>query len=108
MTRALGISLLPALFASTLLAPTPAAAGQAERAVASCRAEMLSRFEPDSVRFHRIGAISPSARGTRVTLYVTADRRYRFDCAADSEGRIVTASFDPARSGSERLAAGRR
>ena len=96
--------------AAALLAATPAAAlSDAEgRAVAACRTEMLSRFDPGQVRSYRIGEIAGSSRVTRVTLYVNADRRYTFACAADGQGQVVTASIDPPRGASQQVAAGQR
>ena len=107
MTRQILLAAVPlaALFAS---APAQAVSDADGRAVAACRAEMLSRFDAGQVRFYRVGAISGSARSTRVTLYVTADRRYTFDCAADGQGRVVTASIDPPRGNARQLAAGSR
>jgi hypothetical protein len=97
-------------FAAAVLATAPASAmSDAEgRAVAQCRAEMLSRFDEGSIRSYRIGEISGSSRSTRVTIFVNADRRYTFECAADRGGRILTASLDPARTGDRQLAAGNR
>ena len=101
---------LPALAAAAALVPAPASAmTDAEgRAVAQCRTELLSRFDQGAIRSYRVGSISGSARGTRVTFFVNADQRYTFECAADRNGQIVTASFDPARSGDRQLAAGQR
>ncbi len=108
MKSVLGISIVPALFASAFLAPAPAAAlGPAERAVAQCRAELQSRFEDGAIRSYRIGSIAGNSRRTRVTIFVNADRRYTFECAAGATGKVLTASLDPARNG-PRLAAGRR
>ena len=108
MTRQ--ISLAGLSLAAALLAATPAAAlSDAEgRAVAACRTEMLSRFDPGQVRSYRIGEIAGSSRATRVTLYVNADRRYTFACAADGQGQVVTASIDPPRGASQQVAAGQR
>ena len=108
MTRQILLSALPV--AAALLAASPASAlsDSDGRAVAACRAEMLSRFDQGQVRTYRVGEIAGSSRSTRVTLYVTADRRYRFQCAADRHGQIVTASFDPARTDARQLAAGQR
>ena len=52
MKSALMLTAIPAtLFASALLAATPAeAAGADERAVAQCRTELLSRFDPGAIR----------------------------------------------------------
>jgi hypothetical protein len=96
--------------AAILIASGPAAAAsEAEgRAVAACRAEMLSRFDAGQVRSHRVGEIAGNSRSTRVTLFVNADRRYTFACAADRDGRVVTASFDPSRGNGPQLAAGQR
>ena len=107
MTRQILLAALPlaALFAS---APASAASDAEGRAVAACRAEMLSRFDPGQVRSYRIGDIAGTSRSTRVTLYVNADRRYTFTCAADGQGQIVTASIDPARGAARQLAAGSR
>lgn len=105
------VILLSALsLAAAVLAATPAAAAsEAEgRAVAACRTEMLSRFAPEEVRSYRVGEIASNSRSPRVTLIVQADRRYAFHCAADRQGQIVTASFDPARPGQAQLAAGNR
>jgi hypothetical protein len=107
MTRRIVLGVLPlaALFAS---APASAVPDSEGRAVAACRAEMLSRFEPGQVRSYRVGEIAASSRGTRVTLYVNADRRYTFACAADGQGQVVTASIDPPRGAGHQLAAGER
>jgi hypothetical protein len=106
MTRQFLIAALP--LAGALLASGPASAmsDSEGRAVAACRAEMLSRFDAGQVRSWRVGEIAGSARNTRVTLYVNADRRYTFACAADAQGQIVTASIDPARGAARQLAAG--
>ena len=106
MTRVNRITLPALLLASTLvLLPAPAAAEPQQRAVGHSRAEMLSHFPEGAVRTYRIADISGNSRRTRVAINVTADRRYRFECATDSDGRIVTASFDPPR-GDSQLAAG--
>ena len=107
MTRQILLAALPlaALFAS---APALAASEAEGRAVAACRAEMLSRFDQGQVRSYRIGDIAGTSRSTRVTLYVNADRRYTFTCAADGQGQIVTASIDPAHGAARQLAAGSR
>ena len=107
MKSSLLISAVPALFASTLFLATPAFAESDGRAVAQCRAELMSRFEPGAIRSYRIGEIAGNARRTRVTIYVNADRRYTFECAAAANGQVLTASLDPARTG-PRLAAGQR
>lgn len=109
MKSALKLSIVPAIAAAAFLAPSPAAAlGPAERAVAQCRSQALSHFGAGEVRSHRIGEIGGNSRTTRVTIYVNADRRYTFDCAVGGDGRIVTASFTPARPGGPQLAAGQR
>lgn len=96
MKSTLWISAVPALFASALLTPTAAAAGGAdERAVAQCRAELLSRFDEGAIRSYRIGEIAGNSRRTRVTIYVNADRRYTFECAAGANGEVLTASLTP-------------
>jgi hypothetical protein len=108
MARSFLLAALP--LASALVAATPAlAASEAEgRAVAACRAEMLSRFDPGQVHSYRVGEIAGNSRSTRVTLYVNADRRYTFACAADGQGQVVTASIDPPRGSDRQLAAGGR
>jgi hypothetical protein len=107
MTRQILLAALPlaALFAA---APASALSDSDGRAVAACRAEMLSRFEPGQVRSYRVGEIAGNSRATRVTFYVNADRRYTFACAADGQGQIVTASIDPPRGAGHQLAAGQR
>lgn len=107
MTRQI---LLAALPLAALLAASPAASmsDSEGRAVAACRTEMLSRFDAGQVRSYRVGEIAGGARATRVTLYVNADRRYTFTCAADGQGQVVTASIDPPRGGARQLAAGGR
>jgi hypothetical protein len=103
--------LLPALpLAAALLASAPAQAlsDSDGRAVAACRAEMLSRFDAGQVRSFRVGEITGTSRSIRVTFHVNADRRYTFACAADGQGRIVTASIDPPRGSERQLAAGTR
>lgn len=108
--RRIALLLAPALAGAAALTATPATAlsDSESRAVAQCRTEMLSRFDQGAVRSYRIGAISGSARSTRVTIFVNADQRYTFECATDRSGQIVTASFDPARGGDRQLAAGNR
>jgi len=97
--------LASALFASTLFVATPAAAEPAQRAVGQCRAEMLAHFPAGAVRTYRVAEIGGNSRRTRVAINVTADRQYRFECAAGPDGRILAASFDPPRSDAQ-LAAG--
>ena len=108
MTSKFLISALP--LAAALLAPVPAQAMSDSdgRAVAACRAEMLSRFGAGEVRIWRVGEIAGTSRNIRVTLYVNADRRYTFTCATDGQGQIVTASMDPARGAARQLAGGGR
>ena len=73
MTRALIPAFaLPALLASALAA-TPAAAEPAQRAVAQCRAELLSLFPEGAVSSYRVTDISGNSRRTRVTISVTAE-----------------------------------
>ena len=98
---------IPALFASALFIGTPAFAESDSQAVAQCRTELLSRFEEGAIRSYRIGQIAGNSRRTRVTIYVNADRRYTFECAAGANGEVLTASLDPARTG-PRLASGQR
>jgi hypothetical protein len=107
MTRQFLLAALPltALFAA---APASALSDSDGRAVAACRAEMLSRFDAGQVRSYRVGEIAGNARSTRVTLYVNADRRYTFACATDGHGQIVTASIDPPRGSARQLASGGR
>lgn len=95
MTRALG--LIGPVVAALLVAAPAQAAEPAQRAVNQCRAEMLSQFPEGAVRSYRVSDISGNSRRTRVTINVTADRRYTFECAIDGEGRISTATFDPPR-----------
>ena len=107
--KSVALLFVPALLGSALWTASPAAAlGPVERAVADCRAEALGQFGPGEVRSHRIGEIEGNSRSTRVTIYLTADRRYTFRCASDGQGRIVTASFSPARPSGPQLAAGQR
>jgi hypothetical protein len=106
MTRHYLLAALP--LAAALLAPAQAQPNSDGRAVAACRAEMLSRFDPGQVRSYRVGDIAGTSRATRITLYVNADRRYTFTCAADGQGQIVTASIDPAHGAARQLAAGSR
>jgi hypothetical protein len=105
MTRTflLPIAALGAAFAFA----APAAADSAEqRALGLCRAELLASFPADSIRNHRVASINGNSRRTRITFAVNADRRYTFECAVESGGRIVTASFDPPRRDGQ-LVAGR-
>jgi hypothetical protein len=106
MTRAFAFTLAPALLASALVATTPAAAEPAQRAVAACRAELLSRL-PDA-RNYRVANIAGNSRSTRVTINVTADQRYTFECAAGADGRVASATFDPPRGDTQQAAAGNR
>ena len=103
------LTIVPAVLLSAALpALSPAAAAsEAEgHAVAQCRAELLRQFPDGALRSHRVGTIAGNSRATRVTLHATADRRYRFECAADAQGRIVTATLTPP--GATRLAAEQR
>jgi hypothetical protein len=106
MTRQFLLAALPLGAALLASAPAQALSDSEGRAVAACRTEMLSRFDSGQVRSYRVGEIAGTSRGTRVTLYVNADRRYTFACAADGQGRVVTASIDPARGGARQLAGG--
>ena len=108
MTRQYLLSALPLAAALLASAPAQAVSDSEGRAVAACRTEMLSRFDAGQVRSWRIGEIAGTSRNTRVTIYVNADRRYTFACAADGRGQIVTASIDPARGAARQLAAGGR
>ncbi len=98
---------VPLAFVSAFLVAQPAAAEPAERAVAQCRAELLSRFGADEIRTYRVASISGNSRRTRVTFAVTADQRYTFECATDARGQILLANIDPPRGGTQ-LAAGQR
>ena len=95
MTRVILQTALPLAAALFVSGPAAAMSDSDGRAVAACRAEMLSRFAPDQVRSHRIGAIEGNSRNTRVTIHVNADRRYTLQCAAGRDGRLVTASWSP-------------
>ena len=95
MKSSLLIAAVPALFASTLFHATPALAENDGRAVAQCRAELLSRFDEGAIRSYRIGPIAGNSRRTRVTIYVDADRRYTFECAAGADGGVLSASLNP-------------
>jgi hypothetical protein len=108
MTRHFLISALPLAALLLTSAPARALSDSDGRAVAACRAEMLSRFEAGQVRSYRVGEIAGTSRNTRVTFLVNADRRYSFACAADGQGRIVTASIDPPRGNGRQLAGGGR
>lgn len=103
--RLLPLLVPAALAGSALFASSPAyAMSNAEsRAVAQCRAELVRQFPDGALTSHRVGAIAGNSRHTRVTLYATADRRYTFECAADANGRVVTAALNPPRD--SRLAA---
>ena len=104
MTRALGLAAAPLLLGAALIAQ-PAAAEPGQRAVSQCRAEMLNHFPAGAVRNYRVADISGNSRRTRVTIHVTADQRYTFECAASADGRILTASFNPPRSGTQSASA---
>jgi hypothetical protein len=95
MTRRILMAVLPLAAALSAAGPASALSDADGRAVAACRAEMLSRFEAGSVRSFRIGEIAGSSRRTRVTIYVNADRRYTFECGAGADGRVLTAAFNP-------------
>lgn len=96
MKSALRIAVVvPALLASALFIGTPAFAESDGQAVAQCRAELLSRFDAGAVRSYRVGEIAGSARRTRVTIYVNADRRYTFQCSAGANGEVLSASLSP-------------
>ena len=98
----------PAAFAAALFVSSPAAAEPNGRAVALCRAEMLSQFPAGAVRSYRVADISGNSRRTRVRISLTADRRYTFECATDADGRIVTAAFEPSRGTAQPTAVGQR
>jgi hypothetical protein len=89
--------LAPALVGAALLTASPAAAAsEAEgRAVSQCRAEMLRHFPQDQIRSQRIAEISGNSRRTRISMFVTTDRRYSFECTAGPDGRVLTASSNP-------------
>ena len=108
MTREISLAALSLAAAFAASAPAAAMSDAEGRAVAACRSEMLSRFAPGQVRSFRVGEIAGTSRATRVTLYVNADRRYTFACAADGQGQIVTAAIDPPRGGAPQVAAGHR
>ncbi len=93
-----------------MLASSPSlAASEAEgRAIAACRADLLSRFEPGQIHTYRIAEIGGGSRSTRVTFFVDADRHYTVVCATDRTGQIVTATIDPPRGAQARLAASER
>jgi hypothetical protein len=90
--------LAPTLVGSVLAAYGPAVAevdANDGRAVAQCRAEVLRHFAPETIRTQRIASISGNSRHTRVSMFVTTDRRYSFECATDAAGRVVTATWNP-------------
>ena len=105
MTRGFAFALAPVLLASAL-ATAPAAAEPAQRAVSACRAELLS-WLPDA-RNYRVADISGNSRRTRVTINVTADQRYTFECAAGADGRVISVEFDPPRGGVQQAATANR
>ena len=96
-TRSFALLIAPALAGAALAAASPAAAmGESEgRAVAQCRTELLRHFPAESIRSQRIGEISGNSRRTRVSMFVTTDRRYTFECTAGADGRVLTASVNP-------------
>lgn len=96
-TRSLISMIAPALVGAALFAGSPAqAASEAEaRAVAQCRAEVARHFPAGAIRSQRVASISGNARHTRVSIFVTADRRYSVDCSTDGDGRLVTAAWTP-------------
>ena len=113
MTSFLRSSLIPLIASAAgaaLLSPAPASAadGGEGRAVAECRAALLAAFPDGAVRNYRVREIAGNARRTRVSFFVTADRRYTFECAAGADGSIVTAELSPPRSSGAQLAAGQR
>jgi hypothetical protein len=95
VTRQILMTALPLAAALLASAPASALSDSEGRAVAACRSEMLGRFEAGAVRSYRIGEIAGSARTTRVTIYVNADRRYTFECGAGANGQVLTASLTP-------------
>jgi hypothetical protein len=96
-TRSIALLFAPLLIGSALASLSPAAAASETdgRAVAQCRAEVLRHFPAGAIRNQRVASISGNARHTRVAMFVTADRRYSFDCATDAAGNVVTASWNP-------------
>ena len=96
-TRSFALLIAPALAGAALAAASPAGAmGESEgRAVAQCRTELLRHFPAESIRSQRIGEISGNSRRTRVSMFVTTDRRYTFECTAGADGRVLTASVNP-------------
>ena len=95
MTRSILLTALPLAAALAASAPAFALSDSEGRAVAACRSEMLGRFDSGAVRSYRIGEIAGSSRRTRVTIYVDADQRYTFECAAGRDGQVITAALDP-------------
>jgi hypothetical protein len=95
--RSIGLLFVPALAGSALALASPAAAmgGSDGQAVAQCRTELLRHFPSDSIRSQRISEISGNSRRTRVSMLVTTDRRYTFECIAGADGRVLTASVNP-------------
>ena len=56
---------------------------------------MLRHFPDETIRTQRIASITGNSRRTRVTMFVTTDRRYSFECTAGADGRVLTASWNP-------------
>ena len=108
MNRGLYLAALAVMGGAWATTPSLAAADAEGRAVATCRADLLARFEPGQIRSYRIAEIGGSSRSTRVTFVVDADRRYTLVCATDRAGQIVTATIDPPRAPQARLADGSR
>lgn len=96
-TRSLISLIAPALVGAALFAGSPvqAASDSDGRAVAQCQAEAVRHFPAGAIRSQRVASISGNSRHTRVSIFVTADRRYSFDCSTDADGRVVTASWTP-------------
>jgi hypothetical protein len=96
-TRSLISLIAPALVGVALFAGSPvqAASESDGRAVAQCQAEVARHFPAGAIRSQRIASISGNSRHTRVSILVTADRRYTLECSTDADGRIATASWTP-------------
>ena len=108
MTSLFCMTVVPALFASALLAASP---GRRPRHRRPRRRPVPRRAAPAgstrarSARY-RVGSIAGNSRRTRVTIFVNADRRYTFECAAGADGEVLTASLNPPASTRARGGAG--
>ena len=95
--KSVALLFVPALAGSALAATLPGRSrgrrGPRRRPVPGRSASPLPGRGRSAAQ--RIADISGNSRRTRVTMFVTTDRRYSFECTAGADGRVLTASWNP-------------